>query len=174
MKIVKQKSASFKEYPRRPSFTEYLQEHFKQGPFLATDILIEYDGELVLIERLNYPFGLALPGGIAEPGLSLPENARKEAKEETGLDVHLYSPEDVPFCVKSHPLQDPRAQIVAVAYQAVGHGVLKAGDDAKAVRVCSREEIAQLVNKPEAWAMPHHREIVDYYLRTHWSIYHKQ
>ncbi len=90
------------------------------------------------------------------------------------MDVRLYSPEDVPLCVKSRPDQDPRAQIVAVVYQAIGRGCLKAGDDAKSVQVCDREKVIQLLRTPRVWAMQHHRETVDYYVRTRWPNDHKQ
>ncbi|MEO0101898.1 MAG: NUDIX hydrolase, partial [candidate division WOR-3 bacterium] len=59
----------------------------KKFPRLAVDIIIEYQGKIVLIKRKNYPFGWALPGGFVEYGESVEEAARREAKEETGLLV---------------------------------------------------------------------------------------
>lgn len=70
------------------------------NPYVATDILIEhYDGKkdgLVLITRKNPPYGIAIPGGFAELGLSLPQNAVKEALEETSLEVILENPRSAP------------------------------------------------------------------------------
>jgi len=66
-------------------------------PYLATDLIIEYnDGKkegIVLIERRDPPYGIALPGGMAEYGLTLEENAAKEGLEESGLEfiVENYS-----------------------------------------------------------------------------------
>lgn len=159
---------------RWSTFVEYLRNKFRDGPFLATDILIEYYNNrnvmegIVLIERLNPPHGLALPGGIAEY-LALPENARKEAKEETSLDIEFYNPRDPqPFRIESDPSQDPRAFIVSVCYQAIGRGELKAGDDAKKARVYDHDELARLVEQPDIWAMPHHRRILQHYLDERW------
>ena len=158
------------------SFKEYLQHKFNEGPFLATDIIIEYHNDrnimegIVLIERLNKPYGLALPGGIAEY-LTLPENARKEAKEETGLDLEFYNSLDPqPFRVESDPEQDPRAFIVSVSYQAICLGQLKAGDDAKKAQVFDRDELEKLITLPNVWAMPHHRKILQHYLHEKWRV----
>ncbi|MCA9478428.1 MAG: NUDIX hydrolase, partial [Nanoarchaeota archaeon] len=58
-----------------------------ETPKIATGIIIEYEGGVVLIDRKFPPYGLAIPGGFHELGLSLEANAIKEGKEETGLDV---------------------------------------------------------------------------------------
>ncbi|MEK6969326.1 MAG: NUDIX hydrolase [Nanoarchaeota archaeon] len=155
--------------PKYGTFKEYLKERYA-GPFVATDIIIRYnDGNtdgIVLIERKYPPFGIALPGGIAEY-LTLETNAIKEAKEETGLDVILDSP-NRPLCVFSEPTQDPRAFIASVAYTAQGGGILKPQEeeDAKSARVYTLGEIADLLDKP-VWAFPdHHRKILKIYLGT--------
>ncbi len=43
--------------------------------------------ELLLIERLNHPIGLAMPGGHIEPGESVLGTARRELLEETGCEA---------------------------------------------------------------------------------------
>jgi ADP-ribose pyrophosphatase YjhB (NUDIX family) len=117
-------------------------------PYIATDIIIEYnDGKkdgIVLITRKNPPYGIALPGGMAEIGLTLEENAVKEAKEETGLEVILKNPEQ-PLCVHSHPQRDPRAHVISATYIARGMGILKAGDDAKSADIYSLQEIRRMI-----------------------------
>lgn len=134
-----------------------------ETPCLSTDIIIEYtDGEkegIVLIERKFPPYGLALPGGHAEVGLTLEENARKEGSEETSLDVmieHL-------LCVKSDPKRDPRVHMVAVVYVGKGKGVLNAGDDAAAAQLYSIEEVRALRGQGK-FAFDH-EEIINEYLR---------
>lgn len=121
-----------------------------QNPVLTTDIIIEYDNGnkegIVLITRHNRPYGIALPGGFAEKGLSLGTNAKKEAREETGLDI-LIEDEDAPFCVRSDPKRDPRGHMISVCYLAQGYGELKAGDDAKTADVYSLAEVYVLIGR---------------------------
>ncbi|HJX05478.1 MAG TPA: NUDIX hydrolase [Candidatus Nanoarchaeia archaeon] len=126
------------------------REGDQRCPYIATDIIIEYnDGKkhgLVLITRKNPPYGLALPGGFAEYGLSLEENAVKEVKEETGLDAIILNPEQ-PLCVHSSPGRDPRAHVISSTYIAKGSGSLKGGDDAKSAELYSIDEVINLIEK---------------------------
>ncbi len=100
------------------------------------DIIIEYRGGIVLIERNNAPLGWAIPGGFVDYGESLEHAARREAKEETNLDVELKS---LLYCYSS-PDRDPRQHTVSTVYIATGKGELVAQDDAKSVRIFSIKE----------------------------------
>jgi ADP-ribose pyrophosphatase YjhB (NUDIX family) len=137
-----------------------------RGPLAATDIIIAYDhperGEgIILIGRGFQPYGLALPGGFAEPGISLEENALKEAREETGLEVILHHPEH-PLCVRSSPTRDPREHIMSIVYVGRGTGTIRAGDDAKSARHYTIEEAAAV---PMAdYAFPDHHTSVHEFL----------
>lgn len=148
---------------RYGTFKEYLKAEY-EGPFMATDILIRYQGGLVLIERKYAPLGIAMPGGIAEK-MQLSENAIKEAAEETGLVVKLDNP-DQPLCVLSKPDQDPRAFIAAAVYTGQGFGELRPRpeEDAKNARVYTERELKELVKQKEVWAFPHHRKAIQLYL----------
>ncbi len=121
-----------------------------RNPSLATDIIIEHERGgrkgIVLVERRNPPHGLALPGGFHEFGLSCAENARKEAKEETNLDIILLDHEDHPFMVRSGHWRDPRYHIVSVIYRATGHGTLRGGDDAKEAFVYTVPQVRYLID----------------------------
>lgn len=137
------------------------------NPVPTTDIIIEYnlngrDG-IVLIERKNFPYGLALPGGFAELGLSFEQNAVKETMEETGLEIILENPEH-PLCVHSNPNRDPRGHIVSSTYIAKGFGTIKAGDDAKKARHYEIKDVINLVKNDIAkFAFNDHaRAITDY------------
>jgi 8-oxo-dGTP diphosphatase len=152
------------------TFKEYLADKYK-GPFMATDIIIRYnDGAkdgIVLIERKYPPLGLALPGGIAER-MQFQENAIKEAKEETGLDVILDNPNQ-PLCVLSRPDQDPRAFLATAVYTAQGYGTLKPREeeDAKWAGVFTLDEIARILPQEQRWAFPiHHRKALEIYLQS--------
>ncbi len=133
------------------------------NPFPTTDIIIEYDdgkkNGIVLIERKNEPHGTALPGGFAEYGLSLEQNAAKEAREETGLDIEIQNP-NRPW-VYSSPGRDPRAHTISNTYLAIGKGTLQAGDDAKEAFVYTLYEVKKLV-KEKKLVFDHGKILEDY------------
>ncbi len=77
-----------------------------ETPLLAADALVLYGDGIVLIRRENPPYQgfYALPGGFVEVGETVEEAVRREAREETGLDI-------VPIKlvgVYSKPDRDPR------------------------------------------------------------------
>lgn len=100
-------------------------------PQVTVDALIVMPGKrIVLVERKHFPTGWAIPGGFVDPGESLAEAVRREALEETGLEVEL---EDI-FHVYSQPWRDPRGDTVSVMYHCSAVGVPRGGDDAKTAR----------------------------------------
>jgi 8-oxo-dGTP diphosphatase len=141
--------------------------HF-ENPIPATDAIILYaNGKkegIVLIERGNEPYGLALPGGFAEKWISYEDNVIKEVKEETNLEFVLESPEH-PLCVHSHPRRDPRAHITSTFYVGRGSGTLRAGDDARDARLYTIDEIISLLGKNAFAFRSHERALKDYLTR---------
>jgi len=113
-----------------------------KSPLLTVDALILYERKLVLIRRRNPPFEgqFALPGGFVEIGETVEAAAIREAKEETGLDIELIRL----LGVYSDPSRDPRGHTVTVCYLARGFGKLKAGSDAKDIKLFGFNEIPQL------------------------------
>ena len=121
-------------------------------PFLAVDAAIFLKGRIVLIRRKNPPYEgrYALPGGFVEVGETTEDGVRREAKEETGLDIEL-------LClvgVYSDPDRDPRGHVVSVCYLAQGNGKLRSGSDARSA------EIFRFDNLP-ALAFDHEKIIAD-------------
>jgi nicotinamide mononucleotide adenylyltransferase/ADP-ribose pyrophosphatase YjhB (NUDIX family) len=161
-----------------PTFGEYLKAEYN-GPYSATDALIRthiIDSQtqrpkygVVLIDRKYEPANkLAIPGGIGE-NITLSENARKEAFEETGLYTILDEP-NRPFRLLSDPTMDPRVHMSAPVYTMRGFGTLKPQDDedAKNAKVYTIAELTEMVEKPELWAFPHHhRFYVSEFLKEH-------
>jgi ADP-ribose pyrophosphatase YjhB (NUDIX family) len=101
------------------------------GPSVTVDAIIAAQGGIVLVERSNPPLGFALPGGFVDYGESLEDAVRREAREETGLE--LLDLEQ--FHTYSDPSRDPRFHTITTVFSARAEGEPKAGDDAAAVRV---------------------------------------
>lgn len=106
-------------------------------PLIAVDIIIEYQGGIVLIERRNEPHGWAIPGGFVDVGEPLEKAAVREAREETSLDVTLGQL----LYVYGKPDRDPRGHTVTLVYTGRGRGHLKGADDAKSAAVFSAETL---------------------------------
>jgi len=108
-----------------------------RNPFPTVDIIIEIEDRILLIERLNEPFGWALPGGFVDYGESLEEAAIREAREETGLNLENLRQ----FKAYSEPNRDPRQHNISMVFTAEAHEDPKAGDDAKHVQLFSIDEL---------------------------------
>lgn len=102
-----------------------------RNPTPTVDIIIELIDRpgrpIVLIERLNPPYGWAIPGGFVDYGESVETAAVREAKEETSLDIQLIEQ----FYVYSNPNRDPRQHTLSVVFIATAQGEPQAADDAQ-------------------------------------------
>ena len=103
----------------------------------TVDIAIFTCGGLVLVQRKNPPPGWALPGGFVDYGESLEDAARREAKEETGLDVNLIAQ----VHTYSDPSRDERFHTISTVYLASAEGIPKGGDDAADAKVFSLDSL---------------------------------
>ena len=132
-----------------------------RNPYPATDTIIEYEYEgkkgIVLIERKNEPYGYAIPGGYHDYGLTGQENAIKESKEETNLDVKIIKL----FGEYSDPNRDLRKHIISNVYVGIGSGIMKAGSDAKSVGLYTPEEVRGMIRR-ELFAFDHANILTDY------------
>jgi 8-oxo-dGTP diphosphatase len=106
-----------------------------QNPIPTVDIIIELldrpHRPIVLIERHNPPLGWAIPGGFVDYGETVEAAARREALEETGLQVELIEQ----FHVYSDPARDRRKHTISIVFLATATGEPKAGDDAKGIKI---------------------------------------
>ena len=124
-----------------------------RNPVPTVDIIIEYRGGIVLIERKNPPYGWAIPGGFVDYGESLEAAAVREAREETSLEVEL----GCQLHTYSDPERDPRQHTITTVYVASGRGELRARDDARRARVFTREQL------PAVMAFDHRQILEDYF-----------
>jgi 8-oxo-dGTP diphosphatase len=105
----------------------------QRNPLPTTDAVIAGpDGRVVLILRKNEPRGWALPGGFVDAGEELGAACRREAREETGLDVELV----LQMFTYSDPKRDPRKHTISTVYACKAKAGARpvAGDDAKDAR----------------------------------------
>ena len=124
-----------------------------ETPLLTVDVIVEIPQRgIVLIERKNPPAGWAIPGGFVDRGEDCEAAARRELKEETGLEVEGLKL----FGVYSEPDRDPRFHTCSVVYRGVGRGEPVAADDAARVGLFERTEM------PETIAFDHRRILGDY------------
>jgi ADP-ribose pyrophosphatase YjhB (NUDIX family) len=107
------------------------------NPIPTVDVIIEFDGGVVLIERKNPPYGWALPGGFVDVGETIEHAAVREAKEETSLDVE----ELRQFHVYSDPQRDPRHHTISTVFTATGKGKPFAADDAVDIGIFNKEDL---------------------------------
>lgn len=125
-----------------------------RNPVPTVDIIIETPKGIVLIERRNPPHGWAIPGGFVDYGETLEYAARREAKEETSLDVDLKAL----LYVYSAPSRDPRQHTVSAVFVARTKGTPRAADDAKNLRIFPPGKF------PSDMAFDH-RQILDDYIK---------
>ncbi len=102
------------------------------NPTPTVDIILQSGSKVLMVRRKKDPFKgqLALPGGFVNEGETAEDAMKREAMEETSLEVE---PIDI-LGVYSDPRRDPRKHILTVVFVGIivgGSG--KAGDDAASI-----------------------------------------
>ena len=133
-----------------------------ETPYLTVDGIVKlydenenYQG-IVLIQRLNKPYGMAIPGGFVDIGETVETAVIREMKEEISLDVEIESLQGV----YSDPKRDERFHTVSIVYVCKAYGKPIAADDAKEVYVFKDEEI------PLEKLVFDHKNIIEDFLRS--------
>jgi len=126
-----------------------------ESPYPAVDIIIRTKAGVVLIERKNYPYGWAIPGGFVDYGETVEHAAVREALEETGLRVKNLKL----FGVYSDPKRDPRGHIISIVFTATATGAPRASSDAAGIGVFTKKTL------PKQIAFDHKKVLKDYFRR---------
>ena len=137
-----------------------MSEHHHRNPTPTVDTIIQKDSQILVVKRKNEPFKgyFALPGGFVNEGERVEEAAKREAKEETSLDIELV---DI-LGVYSAPNRDPRGHIMSTVFigkisqdyekiEALAH------DDAAAIDWMNLEDVDNT-----RFAFDHEKIISDY------------
>lgn len=134
-----------------------------RNPAPTVDLIIEMVDQphrpIVLIERLNAPYGWALPGGFVDYGESVETAAVREAQEETNLSVTLVEQ----FHVYSDPARDERQHTLSIVFIAIATGEATAQDDAKSLEILNPWEM------PEVLCFDHGKILQDYWRYRHYG-----
>ncbi len=87
-----------------------------RNPASTVDIAVVKNNSVILIKRKHDPFHgkLAFPGGFVDYGEPVEETARREIKEETGMQIELI---DI-LGIYSAPNRDPRAHTITTVFVA--------------------------------------------------------
>ncbi|MEM5801367.1 MAG: NUDIX hydrolase [Candidatus Aenigmatarchaeota archaeon] len=123
---------------------------------VASDVIVQNKGKILIEKRGSEPFkGLfCLPGGRWEEGERIEETAKREVKEEAGIDIEI---KDI-LGVYSDPKRDPRGHTLTVVFIADAKSEeIKAGSDAAEVFWIEPEKL-----ELDEMAFDHGRIIKDY------------
>jgi 8-oxo-dGTP diphosphatase len=136
-----------------------MKEQRYKNPVPTVDIIIQKDSQILLVKRKKEPFrGLfALPGGFVNEGERVEDAAKREAKEETSLDIELV---DI-LGVYSDPNRDPRGHLMSTVFVGkIAHNnkaEALAQDDADEIEWINFEEV-----DTSSLAFDHQKIISDY------------
>lgn len=140
-----------------PQCGKIVRKHGNPSP-TADVVIYHHDRGIVLVERGNEPFGMALPGGFVDMGETVEQAAVREMKEETGLDVELLGV----LGVYSDPKRDPRFPTMTTTFvgQVANPDAICAGDDAAKAAFFPLDNLPTPLCFDHAKAVEHFRQFL--------------
>ena len=147
--VLKSSSVDLEKITGQTAGVEIMGGYWYKYPHAAitTDcVIFGFDGKnlkVLLVERGIEPFKgqWAFPGGFMKMDESAEEGAKRELKEETGLDTAYIEQ----FHTFTTPGRDPRERVITIAFYAlVKIAEVKGADDAADARWFALDEVSKL------------------------------
>lgn len=154
-KVVSPKTVEYLQHIHAPERLREIFNKERKTPSLVVDVvLIDEEWKLILIQRNNFPEGIALPGGFNDYGETSRIAGKREVKEETGLVIEI----EKDLGTWDDPKRDPRAHNVSRAFKGkiIGGKLRSFGDEEikRIVRV-DPKDLNQII-----FAFPDHKEMI--------------
>ncbi len=121
------------------------------GIVYCADVVALYKGSIVIVERLGSVKGWALPGGKQNPGEMLTETAKREFKEETGLDLVIKET----LFTRAEVDRDPRGRYVSTVFWGRAHGKSRDEPGKTKVIFLRPAELAELIKSKDRFIFDH-------------------
>jgi 8-oxo-dGTP diphosphatase len=121
--------------------------HYPDRPYLGVSVAVWRDGEILLVRRGLAPLAgfWSFPGGGVGLGERLEDAARREVREETGIDVAIVRPIDhAEIIVRDADGRVERHYVLIVFAGRPTSGEPQAADDAAEARWVAPAELARL------------------------------
>ena len=146
------------EYLNKISAPERLKKYFQnelKNPWLTVDIVaFTKNRQIVLIQRKNPPYWVALPWWFVDIWETLISAAKRETLEEISVPIEINKSDYLWY--RDDPDRDPRAHNISHAFKGeITQWEPKAADDAKQIVLTHPENIESL-----KFAFPDHKEMI--------------
>ncbi|MGC2570156.1 MAG: NUDIX hydrolase [Candidatus Nitrosopolaris sp.] len=131
----------------------------QRNPIPTVDTIIQKNSHILLVRRKKDPFKgfFSIPGGFVNEGERVEDAAKREAKEETSLDIELVHI----LGVYSEPNRDPRGHNMSTVFigelSSNNNMEALAQDDAAEIKWMNLEEVDNT-----SFAFDHKKIISDY------------
>jgi 8-oxo-dGTP diphosphatase len=120
---------------------------YPDRPYLGVSVAVWRDGEVLLVKRGRAPFAgfWSFPGGGVELGERLEEAARREVREETGIEIVILRQIDrAEIVLRDGDGRIERHYVLIVFAGRLTGGEIVAGDDAAEARFVPTSDFARL------------------------------